>query len=246
MVHLFYKGCEMTREVQTGPDGVKCDCKECHFRFLVFENLIDSELNSLCIKKTTLAYKKGQIIIHQGEEIDEFLYLKSGLVKLYKTSKGKDHIISIAKPFDFVSLLTVFSEKNYQYSVAAIENSEMCIVPLDAVKNVIKNNGEFALGIIQKMSRVSDNIIASTTDMGSKNMRGRIAYILLYFANEIYKSNTFNLPVSRREIAELIEMTTENVIRVLSEFRKDQIIGIDGKEISILKKDSLKQLSEFG
>ncbi|MCD6200582.1 MAG: winged helix-turn-helix domain-containing protein, partial [Bacteroidales bacterium] len=50
----------------------------------------------------------------------------------------------------------------------------------------------------------------------------------------------------RKEIAELIHMRTENVIRILSEFRKDRIIEIEGKLIRILEKDKLQQIAEYG
>lgn len=62
----------------------------------------------------------------------------------------------------------------------------------------------------------------------------------------IYIGHKFNLPISRREIAELINMTTENVIRILSEFRKDKIINIDGKGIEIINLPLLEKISELG
>jgi len=41
-------------------------------------------------------------------------------------------------------------------------------------------------------------------------------------------------------------MTTENVIRILSEFRKDKIIKINGKSIEILNMEMLERLSKSG
>lgn len=54
------------------------------------------------------------------------------------------------------------------------------------------------------------------------------------------------MPISRKEIAELIGMTTENVIRILSEFKKEEIIRIEGKEIEILDFDRLQMISDRG
>ncbi len=60
-------------------------------------------------------------------QIKDFVYLKSGLVKLYRSdSGGKEQIITIAKPFDYVSLLSVFSKDTYNYSVTALEDSVTC------------------------------------------------------------------------------------------------------------------------
>jgi CRP/FNR family transcriptional regulator len=77
-------------------------------------------------------------------------------------------------------------------------------------------------------------------------LRGRIASILLDFADNIYKNDSFDLPLSRKEMAELIGMTVENVIRILSEFKKDGIINIDGKSIDIVDRQKLQLIANFG
>jgi CRP/FNR family transcriptional regulator len=175
------------------------------------------------------------------------MYLKFGLVKLYKEGANhKDQILSIAKPLDYVSLLTVFTNATYQYSIAAIEDSIICSFNAETIRNMVRNNAEFGLSILEKVGKTYDEIIRSNFALRTKQVRGRIAYILLNFADSIYKKNDFELPVSRREIAELINMTTENVIRILSEFRKDEIINIDGKRIQILDPVKLKKISDLG
>jgi CRP/FNR family transcriptional regulator len=65
-------------------------------------------------------------------------------------------------------------------------------------------------------------------------------------AQHIYKKNEFELPISRKEIAQLIDMSTENVIRILSEFRKDDILTIEGKYIKILDPDRLQRIYDLG
>ena len=68
----------------------------------------------------------------------------------------------------------------------------------------------------------------------------------LYFSDQVYFSDSFDLPLARKEIAELIAMTTENVIRILSEFRKDGILKINGKTIEICNRSRLQQIMEHG
>lgn len=222
-----------------------CACKECIIRSLIFEHVSTFELGTFCTTKREATYRKGQMVVQQGAPINDFIYVKNGLVKLFSQSgQGRDQIISLARPYDFISLLTVFSETQYQYSVSAIEDTTVCIISLDRMKELVRENGNFALGLLERMSRAADNIIKKNNDINRKNLRGRIAYILLNFADTIYLNDIFELPVSRKEIAELIGMTTENVIRILSEFRKEGIIGINGKEITIANKPKLQFLSE--
>lgn len=225
----------------------KCNCSDCILKSMLYKHLSSDEMTSMCYSKTEKPYKKGDIIIEEGTAIDNFIYLKEGLVKLFKRiDNTKSQIISVAKPFDFVSLISVFSNTTYNFSVSALEDSTVCVVDLKLIKNLIRKNGQFALDIIEKMNVASDSIINSYLERNRKNLRGRIAYILLYFADEIYKQEKFEIPVSRKEIAELIEMTTENVIRVMSEFRKDKIIQINGKEITILNKEMLVKICNAG
>ena len=100
--------------------------------------------------------------------------------------------------------------------------------------------------IIENMSKVTDDILETRFKLNKKHLRGRIAYIILFLTKEVYKNNEFNMPISRKEIAELINMTTENVIRILSEFRKDNIIDIDGKTIKVLDPNLLQKICEAG
>src|SRR5512145_3348344 len=224
---------------------ITCNCEGCELKSLFFQNVTTSEIESICTRKTEIPHKKGDVIIQEGDSIKDFIYLKSGLVKMSrKTNAEHEQIICFALPLDFVSLLSVFSERNYNYSVVALEDSVTCNINLDEVKNIASMNGKFAMSIIEKVNRATDKIILDFLNLKQKRLFGRIAYILLFFSKEIYHGNSFNLPVSRREIADYIGMTVENVIRTLSELRKDGIIKISGPTIEIVDECRLIRIAE--
>jgi CRP/FNR family transcriptional regulator len=226
---------------------IKCDCTQCELRNAFFKSFDENDLETFCDQKVEKKYLKGENIIHEGDEINDFIYLKSGLVKLYRTdAHEKDQIITIAKPFDFVSLLSVFSDTHYNYSVTAIEDAVICCLNLSDVKESAKTNGLLTLNLMERMSAASDKIIIESLEIRNRHLKGKVAYILLKFSDEIYNDLVFEMPVSRREIAEYIGMTTENVIRTFSEFRKDKLIKINGKEIEIVSPETLKKISNFG
>lgn len=225
----------------------KCNCEKCELKNLFFERVEEDEITRLCNIKYEKTFEVGETIIEAGSNIDDFVYLKSGLVKLFRTlDDGTEQIITFAKPFDFVSFLSVFSDTHYNYSVVALEESTICVLDFNEIKSLINSNGKFSLSILEKMSRISDKIILESLDIKQKHLKGRVAYMLLYFANYIYDNDEFDLPISRKEIAEYVGMSTENVIRTLSEFRKDKIIKIYGKAIEIVNKQSLQQIADFG
>ena len=222
-------------------------CNQCAFRSLLFDNLSNDELIDLNTNKVEKSYLKGENVVGQGDKIKEFLYLKEGLIKLVKNDgMEKEHIISIARPLNFIGFLSVFSTPDYQYSITAIENSVLCFIDLQVLKQTVRNNGVFALEVLEKISHVSDDIIKFRMMIDRRQLRGRIAYILMMFSKQIYFNTRFHLPLSRKELAELIDMSTENVIRILSEFRKDKILNIDGSLIEIINMGQLERICRFG
>jgi CRP-like cAMP-binding protein len=224
-----------------------CICENCEFRDVVFSYLDEQSIEQLCDHKEEQSFRKGEIINHEGEKITNFKYLKSGLVKLYRrTAGGDEQVITITRPFEFVSNMSIFSEERYQYSVSALEDSVVCTVDLDFIKYLFLNNGSFAMGLLTKISMINDKIIRQTLDIRQKNLIGRVAFVLLYFTNEIYNSRVFDLPVSRKEIADYIGMSTANVIRTLSDFKKEGIIRIFGKTIEVVDLQRLEVISRRG
>lgn len=223
------------------------NCKSCIYRYLLFNELSDSEYETVNSARIEYIVKRGEVIRQEGQQIQSFLYLRKGLVKLYKTDKsGKDQILSINKPGDFINLLSIFSNSTYKYSIAALEETLVCDVGLPALMEIIRTNSEFAIRILNRISKISDEIIENRFDINQKQVKGRVAHILLFLSENIYRKSTFRMPITRREIGELISMTTENTIRTISEFKKDGIISFDGKIITINDFDRLKNITKTG
>ncbi|MFO7933030.1 MAG: Crp/Fnr family transcriptional regulator, partial [Bacteroidales bacterium] len=219
----------------------------CELKELFVEKLEADHLDIVCSGKVEKEFSEGEVIIKEGTLIRNFVYLKSGLVKLFRTdNSGKEQIITIAKPFDYVSLLSVFSNDRYQYSVTALEDSVTCNLAMEDVRRMVRENGTLALNLMKHMSKVADKIILDSLEVRKKHLRGRVAYLLIFFSQNVYFSPEFDLPLSRKEMAEYVGMTTENVIRSLSELRKDGILKIYGKTIRIVQMDILKSIAEYG
>ena len=222
-------------------------CKTCVYRQLLFGDLNNKEYELINKTRTEKIYRRGEVIVKENDPIESFLYLRTGLVKLYKTDEhSKDHLISINKPGDFVNLLSIFSDQNFHYSINALEETFVCEVKLDVLKEVMASNNKFTLRILNRISHISDEVIVNRFEIARKQIKGRVAFILVFLADQIYKNHEYRMPITRRELGELISMTTENTIRTLSEFKKDGIIDIDGRIITILDYDRLVNVFKMG
>ena len=222
-------------------------CKTCVYRQLLFGDLNNKEYELINLTRTEKIFRRGEMIVKENDPIESFLYLRKGLVKLYKTDEhGKDHLISINKPGDFVNLLSIFSGHNFHYSINALEETFVCEVKLDVLKEVMASNSKFTLRILNRISHISDEVIVNRFEIARKQIKGRVAFILVFLADQIYKNHEYRMPITRRELGELISMTTENTIRTLSEFKKDGIVDMDGRIITILDYDRLVNVFKMG
>lgn len=223
------------------------NCKTCVYRKLLFDGLTDEEHDVINSARREYVFNRGEVIRKEGDPIASFLYLRKGLVKLYKTDKnGKDQILSINKPTDFINLLSIFSNSTYKYSISALEETFVCDVELSALLQVIEKNPAFAMRVLNRISKISDEIIENRFEINQKQVKGRVAHILLFLADNIYNKLTFRMPITRREVGELISMTTENTIRTFSEFKKDGIISFEGKVITIDDYERLSNVNKIG
>ena len=75
---------------------------------------------------------------------------------------------------------------------------------------------------------------------------GRIADAILFFADKIYNSDTFILPISRQELADLAGITRESASRILTDFHNEKIIDLQNRQLTILNKQLLLEISEKG
>ncbi len=222
-----------------------CECEHCDINNAFYGAIKDASVERFCEARMEFHVPAGKKFINQGDEIRNFKYLKEGLIKLHRIdSNAREQIISFGRPMDFISIQNFFSEKYYNYSATALENSVVCQFDMKVINELIRTNGEFAQKMIQISSMALNKTINTGLDLIRKTMYGKIAGIILFFSNEIYKSTEFDLPVSRKEIGQFTGLSIETVIRVISEFRKDGIIKVYGKKIEIIDKQRLTAIIE--
>jgi CRP/FNR family transcriptional regulator, polysaccharide utilization system transcription regulator len=80
--------------------------------------------------------------------------------------------------------------------------------------------------------------------LNQKNVRGRIAESLLSL-KDFYGDKSFRLSITRKELGEMSGISEENTVRILTELRKDGIVGIEGRKIEILDMPLLRKISEL-
>ena len=79
-----------------------------------------------------------------------------------------------------------------------------------------------------------------------KQTHGSLAEAILYLSEKIYRSDSFNLSLTREELGALIGTTRETVTRILHEYTENGTISINGKTMTILDSEKLQRISDSG
>ncbi len=221
-------------------------CESGNFWPKSMSNLTNKEQELLSANHLTLRFKKGESIIRQGHYSSNIVYLSHGLAKIHIHGPYREQIIKIVKAPRFLGLPTTYSDKVNQYSVTVIEDSEVCYIDTGVFQALLDSNKDFSKEIILNLCLYELDSFRKCAQRTQKQTRGNIADVLLDFADIFYKSDSFNLPLTRDEIGNLVDSSRESISRILSEFANDGIIRLGSKEVEILNKKSLRLISENG
>ena len=213
-----------------------------------YSQLLDKEQVELLQRNSNVvSYNKKDIVFRQNTRTSHIMLMVSGLVKIFKEGRNERTVLlRIATPGEYIGMMSVMGDQIHQYSATVVENADICFIDINAYRNVLMENGKFSLQLMNLISQDGLFIFNRLMNQTHKQLPGRIADVLLYFAEQIYKQPHFDFPLTRRELAELAGTTKESFIRTLTEFKNDKIIYLDGSRVEIISMDIVKTLSELG
>ncbi len=224
---------------------INLKCEGCSSEFnTIFRHLTPEQHDMISLDKNCEPYKKGSIIYHEGNRISGCYCVGSGIVKIYKTGiDGKEQIITFAKKGDIIGFRSVLSGELACTTAKVIEESHLCYIPGDTLINLFRENANFSMDLMQLACKELGEANAYITDIAQKTVRERLAEVLLILKNnfELDEENFLKITLTREELANIVGTATESVIRLLSEFKSDNLIELHGRRIKLLDIKGLKK-----
>ena len=191
-------------------------------------------------------YKRGDVLYREGNRISGFYCIHKGIIKVFKTGfDGKEQIIRFAKPGEIIAYRSVLSNEPACTSAKVIEDCQVCFIPTEILITLIKSNPSFSLELLRLAFHELGEANSFITDIAQKTVRERLAEILLLLMNDfgIDEQNNLKISLTREELANIVGTATESVIRLLSEFKSDKLVELNGRKIRILNKKGLLKIS---
>ena len=224
-------------------------CDSCTIRtHPLFRHLVEQELQEIMLNKITETYKRGSVVYQEGNRMKGFCCVQSGIIKIYQTGfDGKEQIIRFAKPGDIMGYRSVVSNEPACTTTEVIEEAVLCHIPTEILLNLVKTNGNFAVELMKLTCKELGEANSYITDIAQKTVKERLAEILIHLDDEfgVDSQGVLKISLTREELSNIVGTATESIIRLLSEFKSQAYIEIDGRKIKILDKPGLKHIANI-
>ncbi len=212
--------------------------------FCEFSNDFFAELNG---QLKEFRFRKKQFIYREGFPPTGFFLVLKGKVKVVKGSaSGKEVIVFIARDNDLLGYHSLISETDYITSACAIEETEVLFFPKELFNTLYDKYPEFSKMISRKIITEFERVVEKLIDVTSKQVRKRVAEMILRMMDKHgteKDKKTLSIILLREDMAHLVSTTTETLVRILSDMKKDKLIDFNGKKISVINKKELLKVS---
>jgi CheY-like chemotaxis protein/CRP-like cAMP-binding protein len=189
------------------------------------------------------SFNPSEIIYCEGDNSNYVYLIYKGVVKTYKIDEqGKELITSLNNEDDFFGFTSFTHNIPYQESAAAIEDTKAFRLSKSELQNILEKNHTVTLELIDYLSDNVSEIKEHLLEMAYSSVRKKTASTILQFSQKIKKNENENPKISRSDLASIAGIATETFIRTLSDFKKEGIIDIEGRNIKIINIEKLKKV----
>jgi len=205
---------------------------------------IEELKNYFCDSGISKKYKKGEIIYKEGEYSNNVYLIYKGKAKSFKIDEfGKELILNIHKDDDLIGLSAIIDNSHYYETMTAMESLEIMCISKSKLLQILESKHKLSLEIFQLVNENLTEVKEQLLQMAFGSMRRKTAKTILKFANIMSNKPTDSINISRRDLAGVAGIATESLIRTLTDFKKNGILEIEGRNIRILDLEKLEAIN---
>lgn len=211
----------------------------------IFAGLDPEELAAIENLVIERRYGKGRIIFLEGEPGDAVFFLKSGRVKIAKTTPdGREHILHYIQPGEVFAEVVLFGDQTYPASAEVLEDARLGLVRNQDMEALLIKSPSIAVALLKVMSRRLREAQAKINSLAHDDSYRRMTGMLLDLARQYGvpadKGTCIDISLTNQELANLIGTTRETANRILNDFRRSGVLEVDRQKITIIDEKKLK------
>lgn len=207
----------------------------------LFSRLTHEQLDEMCTYSKVVDLQEGEVLFHRGDNVDNFYFVYSGLIKLYRQSTyGQEKIFELEGAGRiFAEALMFYEQTSYPVSAAAMKETRLVAISSRRFLSILKKSADTSLLIMGDLSRRLHDLINDIENLSLSTGRDRVA---TYFLDQtLNKGKNFELDIPKHAIASMLSLQPETFSRLLKELCNEKIIEVHDSRIIVLDQNSLRE-----
>ncbi len=220
--------------------------KDCENTCFMCKHIIPAWKELINANREIIKLKKGDQFIQEGTPAEGIYFVQEGVIKVHKHWGDKESIVRFAKKGNIVGHRGLSSSQTlFPISATALENSEVCFIPIDFFKTILKGNSDFTYEMLLFYADELQISEQKTSNQVQLSVKGRLAWSILQLEQKmgIEGDGYINITLSKTDIAAYIGSTYETIYRMMMELENEKIIETANKRIKILDRQKLIESS---
>lgn len=205
----------------------------------MFADLSSENLAAVADVCAVRSLEKGEMLFREGDRAEGFYVLQAGAISVFKiTPDGREQIICVFRPPESFAEVTLATVEAYPANAVALESSRVIVVQRAGFRELIRRNPELSLHMLASMSLHLKHLVQTLQDYKGRQIEGRLADWLLKHAPE--GAAVFELPVTKKNLAGQLGVTSETLSRTFARFRDEGLIRVEGPRVHLLSVAGLR------
>jgi len=192
---------------------------------------------------TLFNYKKNEVIYNEGNNSNFIYLIVKGVIKCHKLDdQGKELTTALYKEDDLFGYTSFTQNIPYQETATVLKDVVIVGISKSELKEVLNNNHKLTLELIQLLTDDLKDVKDQLLQMAYGTVHEKTASTIIKFAEKLNRKPDEPIRISRNDLASVAGIATETLIRTMSNFKKQGLIEMDGRNIKILDLQKLQRI----
>lgn len=212
---------------------------------LIFRELNPSQLQDLAHIAQHQVFPKKAVIFEEGSEATGFFVVKTGRVKVYKTSpNGKEQILQLFGAREYFAEVPAMDGQCFPVSAATLDASELLFFPRQDFLALLSDHPEIAVGLLVSFSIHLRQLTKTIEELAFKDVPQRLATYLFDHYTRLPQADTLTLDLTKSQLAAALGTIPATLSRAFYRLSQEGLIAVNGPEIEVLNADGLQAFAQ--
>ncbi|WP_168210432.1 Crp/Fnr family transcriptional regulator [Persicimonas caeni] len=219
----------------------------------MFEAVPPTTLEPLAQYFVARTFERGDLLWKEGTPAHNFTFITHGKIKVLKyRNDGKETTLGIFNDGDPVGQIAVYQRIDYPASAIALDDTEVLQIHRDHFFGTLKRDADLLEATINSMMRRNHHLVRRIHELATDCAEQRLAMLFEKFSEKMGRRTKLDdgsmgifvdLPLSRRDIAELINTRVETAIRIMSRWNKEGPVKTEKTGFLIVDAAKLQEIA---